>query len=192
MKESREWAFESAIIEHQFLKLTNYFHKISSYIINEKDIKEITMSEDDAFDFYENDSYVIEMVYQQFCYSMIININTLIENYIGRIKRIIRNKKINYDINKAKQIILIKQIKAIRNVIAHENGELRNTRKDDINIIKGIIKNQEIPGFKIINSDSGQRYQRLKFNLDSVIYCLQTGKKELQNIIQQIKNVTNT
>ena len=196
MDGTKEWTFEIAIVEHQFQKLMNYFQNMSQYIIDQKSgveagIKNAIDTGADS-EYYSDDWYIIEILEQQFCHLMIVSIYTLIEKELAKIQKNIRKTKIDFDLKKEKSTIFINGIKVIRNIIAHENGELLNTKKKDIDQIKAAFLNNNIHGFSIKNADSEKMRHRIELNLEFITYCLKKSKEELQNIIQQIKKCKKT
>jgi hypothetical protein len=164
-------------------------------------------------DKYADDWYIIEMLEHTFCNSMTISIYTLIEKYLNEIcdnLKEYKNIPIAYKDLKGNGIVraifyikkfgnlvfdqndsdFLNGINAIRNVIAHENGELYNFQKNKINNILNIFK--IAPDFKInhtvYTNEMGKKidiYKDLELGFMFIDYCLDHGKYLFMNIFKQ-------
>jgi hypothetical protein len=166
------------------------------------------------YDNYFDDFYIVDMVEHIFCNSMIISIYTLIEKNIKELCEHL--KDINHisiphtdlkgdGIERAKKyinklcglnmdqndLVFLSGINAIRNIIAHGNGELYNISNKNLNKILAISK--KAPGCKIEQSDyldeDGNKktiYQNIELEFDFVDYCLEKGTVIFKNLFQQI------
>jgi len=221
--------FTQANVSRQFIHLREYYNEISPMIIgqkqdliakNEKLQKDLENESEEArdqhYDLYFDDFYLIEMIEQTYCNSMIISIYTLIEKYLNefckRLKDIknipIKHSELRGDgVERAKIYInklcelkfdqndaeFLSGINAIRNVIAHENGELYNTDEKNINKILNISK--KTSGCTVKQEDyideSGnikKIYQNIELEFAFVDYSLMQGVIVFKNLFEQFKN----
>jgi hypothetical protein len=166
-------------------------------------------------DFYADNFFVLNIEERTFCFSFIISIYTLIEKYLNQICKafgisknipitckdlygdgVTRAKKyleklcdINFD-NKDSEFLNV--INAIRNVIAHEYGELDNTTEKNIEKIHKFSQN--VPGCiirqtMIYADEKGQTIdakEEIELEFSFVEYCLEQGEKLFDNINKQL------
>jgi len=171
-------------------------------------------TKDIDYDFYADDWYLSELVEKTFCNSVIISIYTMIEKYLNEfctsLKKV-KNIPINYEdltgqgvvrstlyIEKLGGISLCTQdssflsnINAIRNVIAHNNGDLKNCSEKNLNKIINI--SQLAPGCKIIERDTYNENilkktpKRIELKLEFVEYCLTRSQSVFKYLFEQLK-----
>ncbi|WP_059369537.1 hypothetical protein [Treponema endosymbiont of Eucomonympha sp.] len=165
-------------------------------------------------DRYADDFFLAKMVEHTFCNSIIISIYTLIEKYLNEICRSLRVYKglslVCEDINgtgviRAKKYLeklckitfdtkdtnFLFGINAVRNIIAHNNGELSKASTRQIGQITKI--SQQAPGCKIIPYDfydaDKQPWekidQKIELELDFVDYCFEQENIVFKNIFKQ-------
>ena len=171
------------------------------------DIKDID------YDFYTDDWYLSELVEKTFCNSVIISIYTIIEKYLNELcinLKKIKGIPINYDDLTGQGVVraifyieklgglkfctqdssFLSNINAIRNVIAHDNGELKNCKKGNLGKIINI--SQQAPGCKILEKNiyDGSILKkipkRIELGLEFVEYCLTQSQSVFKNLFKQI------
>ena len=199
----------SPMIKSEKQRIFDEDNELQKLLENESDdVKELHS------DKYADDWYVIEMVEHTFCNSMTISIYTLIEKYMNEICKSLKdynNIPITHKDLKGEGIVRAKMyiekmcglnfnttdsaflsgINAVRNEIAHENGELYNTPFD--NIKKIFFISQQTSGCKIKQADdineSGKKitiYQNIQLEFEFIEYCLEQGKTVFKNIFKQL------
>jgi len=169
---------------------------------------------DQYYDTYFDDFYIIEMVEHTFCNSMTISIYTLIEKYLNEICDSLKNYKnipITYKELKDTGVIGAKKymtklcglqfdtatamflsgINAVRNVIAHENGDLYSATQSNINKIINISK--QTAGCKVKSTegvnDKGEKttvYQHMELGFEFVEYCFEKSQLVFETIFRQL------
>jgi len=170
-------------------------------------------TKDIDYDFYADDWYLSELIEKTFCNSVIITIYTIIEknlNEVCIILKEVKNIQENYDKLEGQGVIRAKEyieifggisfctqdsnflsgINAIRNVIAHNNGDLKNSSKLNLGKIKNI--SQKAPGCKIVKRDPydgvvlKKTPKRIELELEFVEYCLTQSQSVFKNIFKQL------
>jgi hypothetical protein len=182
----------------------------------QKELEEGSVETNDVCNnFYDDDWYLSELVEKTFCNTVIISIYTLIEKYLNELCGILMEEKnipINYEeltgqgVVRAKKYVeklggmsfctkdssFLMGINAIRNVLAHDNGDLRNCKKEKLGRI--INTSQQAPGCKIIekeiydsaNNKYEKKPQRIELDLEFVEYCFKQGQSVFDNLIKQL------
>jgi hypothetical protein len=199
----------SLMIKSEKQRIFNENEKLQKKLEYESDDKKEQYS-----DKYADDWYIIGMLEHTFCNSITISIYTLIEKYINEICESLRKYKnipitykdlrddgilrAKYYIEKLGGLIFdtndssfLSGFNAIRNIIAHENGELYNSQEKTINKILNISR--QAPGCKINHdidiNDKGEKiniYHNIELDFNFVEYCLEHGKIIFRNIFSQL------
>jgi hypothetical protein len=195
------------LIKEQLEILDDYYENFNLFVKNKKDqlidrnnkLQEKLKKESEEIreqydDDYAEELYLIEKMEQTFYFSVIMSIYTLIEHYLKKICNHIIFHKNYTKIEKVKEAIeylknycginfadkdleFLYGIKAIRNVLVHNNGKLDSTSKYNIREISNI--SQKALGCKIKN-------QNIELETIFVKYCLEQIGIIFKNIFRQI------
>jgi len=183
----------------------------------QEDLKKASKEEQyQYYDYYADDWYMSKNVEISFCNSILVSIYTIIEKYFNIICDELESEKslpIKYtDLNgqgvtRAKMYLeklagitfdtkeskFLSGINAVRNIIAHEDGELYDISKLNLGKIKNITEQakgiiiKEVEFYDETINTSQKIPSKIEIHLEFIEYCLEQGILIFKSLISKIK-----
>jgi hypothetical protein len=158
-----------------------------------------------------------EIVEKSFCNSILISIYTVIEKSFSEICDVLKSEKsipLKYsDLNgqgvtraklyleklagiifDTKESNFLSGINAIRNIIAHENGEMYNISKANLGRIQNIVDQsvgisiKEIEDFDDKNNKI-KKPSEIEIHLEFIEYCLEHGRAVFESLLSKVRTI---